>query len=68
MRIMAKYTRGAKPHVIEGSLGGLRGAARRGYAAHLEGLSDTLTVQGAWDSKAANAKAEDFVDRRLMKI
>ena len=31
-----------------------------------QGLSDTLTVQGAWDSKAANAKAEDFVDRRFV--
>jgi hypothetical protein len=29
-------------------------------------LNDTLAVQASWDSKAAKAKAEDFVDLRFV--
>jgi hypothetical protein len=32
----------------------------------IEGLNETLAVQASWDAKAANAKAEDFVDLRFV--
>lgn len=34
----------------------------------LEGLNETIAVQATWDSKAAKAKAEDFVDLRLVNF
>ena len=33
----------------------------------LEGLSDTLAVQAAWDPKAGKAKAQDMVDLRFVE-
>ena len=66
MRIMAQYTRGAKPHVLEGSWAAYAELLEEDMQPTLEGLSDTLAVQATWDSKAANAKAKDFVDRRFV--
>jgi NitT/TauT family transport system substrate-binding protein len=65
LRIMAKYTRGAKPNVLEGSWDAYKDILEEDTAPSLAGLSETLAVQAAWDSKAAKAKAEDFVDLRF---
>ena len=32
----------------------------------LEGLSDTLSVQAAWDPKAAKAKPQEFLNPRFV--
>jgi NitT/TauT family transport system substrate-binding protein len=66
MQIMAKYTRGAKPHVLEGSWEAYTELLEEDLQPTLEGLRDTLAVQAEWDPKAANANAEDFVDRRFV--
>ena len=66
IRIMAKYTRGAKPHVLEGSWVAYSELLEEDLYPTLEGLSDTLAVQATWDSKAAKARAEDFVDLRFV--
>lgn len=65
IRIMAKYTRGAKPNVLEGSWEAYKDLLEEDTAPTLEGLKDTLAVQAAWDPKASKAKAEDFVDLRF---
>lgn len=64
IQIMAKYTRGAKPSVLEGSWTAYKDLLEEDTQPTLEGLSDTLAVQASWDAKAAKAKAEDFVDLR----
>jgi ABC-type nitrate/sulfonate/bicarbonate transport system substrate-binding protein len=66
IRIMAKYTRGAKPEVLEGSWVAYSELLEEDMHPTLEGLSDTLRVQATWDAKAAKAKAEDFVDLRFV--
>jgi NitT/TauT family transport system substrate-binding protein len=66
IRIMAKYTRGAKPNVLEGSWLASKELLEEDLVPTLEGLNDTLAVQASWDPKAANAKAEDFVDLRFV--
>jgi NitT/TauT family transport system substrate-binding protein len=66
VRIMAKYTRGAKPHVLEGSWAAYSELLEENLYPTLEGLSDTLAVQATWDAKAAKAKARDFVDLRFV--
>ena len=66
IRIMAKYTRGAKPNVLEGSWLAYKELLEEDLVPTLEGLNDTLAVQASWDPKAANAKAEDFVDLRFV--
>jgi NitT/TauT family transport system substrate-binding protein len=66
IRIMAKYTRGAKPDVLEGSWVAYSELLEEDLHPTLEGLSDTLAVQATWDAKAAKAKAEDFVDLRFV--
>lgn len=67
LRIMAKYTRGAKPNVLEGSWNAYKELLEEDTAPSTAGLSETLAVQGAWDPKAAKAKAEDFADLRFTK-
>jgi NitT/TauT family transport system substrate-binding protein len=67
LRIMAKYTRGAKPNVLEGSWDAYKDILEEDTSPSLAGLSETLAVQAAWDAKAAKAKAEDFVDLRFTK-
>jgi NitT/TauT family transport system substrate-binding protein len=67
IRIMSKYTRGAKPKVLEGSWAAYKDLLEEDTAPTLEGLNDTLAVQAMWDPKAAKAKAEDFVDLRFVK-
>src|SRR5687768_3041313 len=66
IRIMAKYTRGAKPNVLEGSWLAYKELLEEDLVPTLEVLNDTLAVQASWDPKAANAKAEDFVDLRFV--
>ncbi|HWH78226.1 MAG TPA: ABC transporter substrate-binding protein, partial [Candidatus Binatus sp.] len=67
LRIMAKYTRGAKPNVLEGSWNAYKDLLEEDTAPSIAGLSETLAVQAAWDPKAARARAEDFVDLRFTK-
>ena len=67
IRIMAKYTRGAKPNVLEGSWVAYSDLLQDDLYPTLEGLKDTLAVQAAWDSKAANATPENFVDLRFVE-
>lgn len=66
IQIMAKYTRGANPNVLEGSWVAYKELLEEDTAPTLEGLNDTLGVQATWDPKAAKAKAEDFVDLRFV--
>jgi NitT/TauT family transport system substrate-binding protein len=66
IQIMAKYTRGAKPHVLEGSWSAYAELLEEDLQPTLEGLRDTLAVQASWDPKAASAKAENFVDLRFV--
>ena len=66
IRIMAKYTRGAAPEVLEGSWAAYAELLEEDLHPTLEGLSDTLAVQAAWDPKAAKAKAQDMVDLRFV--
>jgi len=65
--IMAKYTRGAKPAVLEGSWSAYAELLEADLHPTLEGLRETLAVQATWDPKAANAKAEDVVDLRFVE-
>ncbi|HTN70210.1 MAG TPA: ABC transporter substrate-binding protein [Methylomirabilota bacterium] len=67
IKIMAKYTRGAKPDVLEGSWVAYKDLLEEDTYPTLEGLNDTLAVQANWDPKAATAKAEDLVDLRFVK-
>jgi NitT/TauT family transport system substrate-binding protein len=66
IQIMAKYTRGAKPSVLDGSWLAYKELLEEDMIPTLEGLNDTLAVQASWDSKAAKAKAEDFVEGRFV--
>jgi NitT/TauT family transport system substrate-binding protein len=65
--IMAKYTRGANPGVLEGSWLAYQNVLQEDTYPTLAGLQDTLAVQDEWDPKAATAKAEDFVDLRFVR-
>lgn len=66
IRIMAKYTRGASPEVLEGSWTAYSELLEEDLHPTIEGLSDTLAVQATWDPKAAKAKAQDIVDLRFV--
>ena len=66
IEIMAKYTRGAKAHVLEGSWAAYAELLEEDLQPTLEGLRDTLAVQASWDPKAGSAKPEDFVDLRFV--
>ena len=66
LRIMAKYTRGWKPEVMEGLWAAYTELLQEDMQPTLEGLRDTLAVQADWDPKAGKAKAEDFVDLRFV--
>ena len=63
---MAKYTRGASPKVLEGSWDAYLELLEDDLHPTLEGLSDTLAVQAAWDPKAGKAKAQEIVDLRFV--
>jgi hypothetical protein len=52
--------------VLEGSWAAYSELLEKDLHPTLEGLSDTLAVQASWDSKAAKAKPEDFVDLRFV--
>jgi NitT/TauT family transport system substrate-binding protein len=67
IKIMAKYTRGQKPEVLEGSWVAYKDLLVDDTYPTLGGLNDTLAVQANWDPKAAKARAEDFVDLRFVK-
>ena len=62
---MAKYTRGGKPSVLEGSWNAYNDLLEEDTAPSIAGLSETLAVQAVWDPKAAKARAEEFVDLRF---
>lgn len=66
MKIMSKYTRGVNQAVLEGTWQAYRELLVEDTRPTMEGLQDTLAVQAAWDPKAANAKAQDFVDLRFV--
>lgn len=66
IKIMSKYTRGQSPAVLEGTWQAYNDLLEEDTRPTLEGLQDTLTVQAAWDPKAAKAKAQDFVDLRFV--
>lgn len=67
IKIMAKYTRGQKRAVLEGSWVAYKDLLVDDTYPTLEGLNDTLAVQASWDPKAAKAKAQDFVDLRFVE-
>jgi NitT/TauT family transport system substrate-binding protein len=67
IKIMAKYTRGQKKAVLEGSWVAYKDLLVDDTYPTLEGLNDTLAVQASWDPKAAKAKAQDFVDLRFVE-
>jgi ABC-type nitrate/sulfonate/bicarbonate transport system substrate-binding protein len=64
--IMAKYTRGQQPAVLEGSWVAYQDLLVGDTYPTLEGLNDTLAVQANWDPKAGKVKADDFVDLRFV--
>ena len=66
VRVMAKYTRGATPAVLEGSWAAYTELLQDDLHPTMEGLSDTLAVQATWDPKAAKANAKDVVDLRFV--
>ena len=66
IRVMAKYTRGATPAVLEGSWAAYSELLEEDLHPTLEGLTDTLAVQATWDPKAAKARAQDIVDLRFV--
>ena len=66
IRVMAKYTRGAAPAVLEGSWAAYSELLEEDLHPTLDGLTDTLAVQATWDPKAAKAKAQDIVDLRFV--
>jgi NitT/TauT family transport system substrate-binding protein len=66
IKIMAKYTRGATPAVLEGSWVAYAELLEDDLRPTLDGLRDTLAVQATWDPKAAKAKAEEVVDLRFV--
>jgi hypothetical protein len=66
IKIMAKYTRGQKPDVLEGSWVAYQDLLVEDTYPTLEGLDDTLAVQANWDPKAGKVKAADFVDLRFV--
>jgi NitT/TauT family transport system substrate-binding protein len=66
IKIMSKYTRGLNPAVLEGTWAAYSDLLEEDTRPTLEGLQDTLAVQASWDAKAANAKAQDFVNLRFV--
>jgi NitT/TauT family transport system substrate-binding protein len=66
IRVMAKYTRGATPAVLEGSWAAYSELLEEDLHPTLDGLADTLAVQASWDPKAARANAKDIVDLRFV--
>jgi len=66
IQIMAQYTRGSTPQVLEGSWDAYAELLEEDLYPTLEGLTDTLAVQAAWDPKATKAKAQEFVDLRFV--
>jgi ABC-type nitrate/sulfonate/bicarbonate transport system substrate-binding protein len=66
IKIMAKYTRGQPPAVLEASWVAYQDLLVEDTYPTLEGLNDTLAVQANWDPKAAKVKAENFVDLRFV--
>jgi NitT/TauT family transport system substrate-binding protein len=66
LEIMQKYTRGQKRSVLEGAYAAYDELLVKDTHPTMEGLQHTLEVQATFDSKAANAKAEDFVKLRFV--
>ena len=66
IKIMSKYTRGPSRAVLEGAYAAYSQLFVEDTYPTLEGLKNTLEVQSSWDTKAAKAKVEDFVDLRFV--
>ena len=66
IKIMQKYTRGQSRSVLEGSYEAYKDLFVEDTYPTMEGLRNTLQVQSSWDSKAARAKADDFVDLQFV--
>ncbi len=64
--IMQKYTRGQNRKVLEGAYAAYDEMLVEDTRPTMEGLQNTLDVQGAWDPKAAGTKAETVVDLRFV--
>jgi NitT/TauT family transport system substrate-binding protein len=64
--IMQKYTRGQKRPVLEGAYAAYDEMLVEDTYPTLDGLKHTLEVQASFDPKAANAKAENFVNLRFV--
>jgi ABC-type nitrate/sulfonate/bicarbonate transport system substrate-binding protein len=66
IKIMSKYTRGPNRAILEEAYSAYSKLFVEDTDPTLTGLRNTLEVQSSWDPKAAKAKAEDFVDLRLV--
>ncbi len=66
IKILSKYTRGPSRTILEGAYSAYSQLFVEDTYPTLEGLRNTLEVQSSWDTKAAKAKAEDFVDLRFV--
>ena len=66
IKIMQKYTRGQNRPALEGTYDAYRELLVEDLYPTLEGIKNTLEIQASFDSKAAKAKAEDFVDVRFV--
>jgi ABC-type nitrate/sulfonate/bicarbonate transport system substrate-binding protein len=66
IKIMQKYTRGQERSILEGAYAAYDEMLVEDTYPTLEGLQHTLEVQAAFDPKAANAKAANFVNLRFV--
>ncbi|MBI4528535.1 MAG: ABC transporter substrate-binding protein [Deltaproteobacteria bacterium] len=66
IRIMQRYTRGQNRQVLEQVYASYSDFLIEDTYPTIEGLKNTLEIQAAWDPRAANAKAESFVDLRFV--
>jgi ABC-type nitrate/sulfonate/bicarbonate transport system substrate-binding protein len=67
IKVMKKYTRGMPQDILEGAYASNTDLLVDDGYPTLEGLKQTLDVQALTDSRAAKAKAEDFVDLRFVE-
>ena len=66
INIMHRYTRGQKRSVLEGAYAAYDEMLVKDTYPTMDGLQHTLEVQASFDPKAANAKAENFVNLRFV--
>ena len=66
IKIVQKYTRGLPRGVLEGAHAANSELLIEGTYPTVEGLKQTLEVQGLTDPRAAKIKAEDIVELRFV--